>query len=114
MFAAAVARPQTSSFSSGKPVFRSAIKNNMSITQTYYLAHKVRAKLSYEAARPDHDLHLLVGHANLLDSLMLELADAERQQERWFNQSVSGAASDEATARNGQWLDSMVQQAQEE
>jgi hypothetical protein len=63
----------------------------MSITQTYYLAHKARAKLSKQAARPDHNLRLLVGHANLLDSLMLELADAEREQESWFNQSVRGA-----------------------
>jgi hypothetical protein len=64
----------------------------MSITQTYYLAHKARAKLSKQAARSDHDLRLLVGHANLLDSLMLELADAEREQESWFNQSVRGAS----------------------
>jgi hypothetical protein len=64
----------------------------MSITQTYYLAHKARAKLSNEAARSDHNLRLLVGHANLLDSLMIELADAEREQESWFNQSVRGAA----------------------
>ncbi|ROT36042.1 hypothetical protein SODALDRAFT_328423 [Sodiomyces alkalinus F11] len=66
-------------------------KRAMSITQTYYLAHKARAKLAYEASRADHDLRLLVGHANLLDSLMFELADAEREQESWFNQSVRGA-----------------------
>ncbi|RDA83060.1 hypothetical protein CP532_3855 [Ophiocordyceps camponoti-leonardi (nom. inval.)] len=65
----------------------------MSITQTYQLAHRARAKLSFEAAQPDHDLRLLVGHANMLDSLMLELADVEREQEQWFNQSVRGAAS---------------------
>jgi hypothetical protein len=65
----------------------------MSVTQTYYLAHKARAKLSHEAARADHSLRLLVGHANLLDSLMLELADAEREQESWFNQSVRGASA---------------------
>lgn len=64
----------------------------MSITQTYFLAHKARAKLSHEAAMPDHNLRLLVGHANLLDSLMLELADAEREQESWFNQSVRNAS----------------------
>ncbi|KAH8661827.1 hypothetical protein BGZ61DRAFT_593629 [Ilyonectria robusta] len=54
----------------------------MFITQTYYLAHKARVKLSSEAARADHDLRLLVSHANLLDSLMLELADTEREQEK--------------------------------
>ena len=67
----------------------------MSLTQTYYLAHTARAKLSREAARADHELRLLVGHANLLDGLMLDLADAEREQESWFNQTVKGAAEKE-------------------
>lgn len=84
----------------------------MSITQTYYLAHKARAKLSREAAQPDHDLRLLVGHANLLDSLMLELADAEREQERWFNQSVRGASK--SPDRRVQWADRIVEQPEEE
>ncbi|RYP69371.1 hypothetical protein DL770_008254 [Monosporascus sp. CRB-9-2] len=85
-------------------------KRTMSITQTYFLAHKARAKLSHEAARPDHNLRLLVGHANLLDSLMLDLADAEREQESWFTQSVRGAspASGKAEERHVQWVDSLV------
>ncbi|KAJ4292227.1 hypothetical protein N0V88_005858 [Collariella sp. IMI 366227] len=81
----------------------------MSITQTYFLAHKARAKLSSEAARPDHNLRLLVGHANLLDSLMLELADAEREQESWFNQSVRGA-SHHAEERHIQWADTIIEE----
>lgn len=93
MSAATVQRPTTISFHTPQDSLRqAALKKNMSITQTYYLAHKARAKLSREAAQPDHDLRLLVGHANLLDTLMLELADAEREQERWFNQSVRGAS----------------------
>jgi len=64
-------------------------KQKMSITQTYFLAHSARGKLSKEAARADHDLRLLVGHANLLDSLMLDLANAEQEQEQWFTKSVS-------------------------
>ncbi|KAG6027732.1 hypothetical protein E4U41_000854 [Claviceps citrina] len=91
---------------------RPAPRKNMSITQTYRLAHKARAKLSREAARPDHDLRLLVGHANLLDSLMLELADAEREQERWFNQSVRGASK--TPDRRVQWADSIVDQQQQQ
>ncbi|XXG96756.1 Protein kinase C signaling pathway involved MAPKK protein [Hypoxylon texense] len=79
----------------------------MSITQTYFLAHKARAKLSHEAARPDHNLRLLVGHANLLDSLMVDLADAEREQESWFNQSVRGA-SPKAEERHVQWADEVA------
>jgi hypothetical protein len=70
-------------------------KQKMSITQTYFLAHSARGKLSKEAARPDHDLRLLVGHANMLDSLMLDLANAEQEQERWFNNIVNGSQEDE-------------------
>lgn len=84
----------------------------MSLTQTYYLAHKARAKLSHEAAMPDHNLRLLVGHANLLDSLMLELADAEREQESWFNQSVRNASHQEKKAESNkhiQWADTIVE-----
>lgn len=63
----------------------------MSITQTYFLAHSARGKLSREAARADHDLRLLVGHANMLDNLMIDLANAEQEQERWFNKSLNSA-----------------------
>lgn len=84
----------------------------MSIAQTYFLAHKARAKLSSEAAKPDHNLRLLVGHANLLDSLMLELADAEREQESWFNHSVRGASHGSSTGedRHIQWADTIVEE----
>jgi len=88
--------------------FRRPSTKKMSITQTYYLAHKARAKLSSEASRPDHNLRLLVGHANLLDSLMLELADAEREQESWFNQSVRGASTKEE--KHIQWADTVVEE----
>jgi len=86
-----------------------SLRKAMSITQTYYLAHTARGKLSQEAARADHDLRLLVGHANLLDSLMIELADAEQEQERWFNQSVTGAnkASED---KHIQWADAIVEE----
>ncbi|KAF8246256.1 hypothetical protein K440DRAFT_632223 [Wilcoxina mikolae CBS 423.85] len=66
----------------------------MSITQTFYLAHKARGKLSSEASRSDHNLRLLVGHANLLDSLMIHLADAEAEQERWYYNTVRGNERD--------------------
>ena len=83
----------------------------MSITQTYYLAHSARGKLSDEAARSDHRLRRLVGHANLLDSLMLELADAEAEQESWFNASVRGARK---TQRHIQWADAVVEEPEED
>jgi len=85
----------------------------MSVTQTYYLAHTARGKLSHEAARSDHNLRLLVGHANLLDSLMLELAEAEQEQESWFNQSVKKATKTEEP-KHIQWADTIVEDPEED
>jgi hypothetical protein len=84
-------------------------KQKMSLSQTYFLAHTARGKLSKEAARGDHDLRMLVGHANLLDGLMLDLADAEREQESWFNQTVrdAAAAPQKADAKRVTWADSL-------
>ena len=93
-------------------IHRSAIpsppakKQKMSITQTYMLATVARRQLQKEAARADHDLRLLVGHANLLDGLMLDLANAEQEQESWFNQSVNSAATASAEPKHVQWADS--------
>ncbi|KAH6850393.1 hypothetical protein B0I37DRAFT_371538 [Chaetomium sp. MPI-CAGE-AT-0009] len=98
------------SFAAPASPFRPRANKKMSIAQTYFLAHKARAKLSSEAARPDHNLRLLVGHANMLDSLMLELADAEREQESWFNQSVRGASPSTTEERHIQWADTIVEE----
>jgi hypothetical protein len=97
------------SHSSVSPLKRKA----MSVTQTYYLAHTARGKLSHEAAKADHNLRLLVGHANLLDSLMLELAEAEQEQESWFNQSVKKASKTEEP-RHIQWADAIVEDPEED
>jgi len=99
-----------SSSSSVSPPKRKA----MSITQTYYLAHTARGKLSSEASRADHNLRLLVGHANLLDSLMLELAEAEQEQESWFNQSVKGANKTEQSPKHIQWADAVIEEPEED
>ena len=95
------------------PQLRSLASKKMSLTQTYFLAHKARGKLSHEAARPDHNLRLLVGHANLLDSLMLDLADAEREQESWFNHSVRGASS-KSEEKHIQWADTVIDEPEED
>ena len=117
MSTAAVAQPHHPTTAFAHSQIRPAThKKTMSVTQTYYLAHKARAKLSREAAQPDHDLRLLVGHANLLDSLMIELADAEREQERWFNQTVANnkAAAQQSANRRVQWADRIDEQPEEE
>lgn len=98
----------TAAIKTASPFTASPLKRKtMSITQTYFLAHQARSKLSSEASRPDHNLRLLVGHANLLDSLMLELADAEREQESWFNNSVR-SASTKSQERHIQWADAPI------
>lgn len=88
-------------------------KQKMSLTQTYYIAASARSKLGREASRADHDLRLLVGHANLLDSLMLELADAEQKQEEWFNNTVRKAAKAEEP-RHIQWADSIAEEQEDD
>lgn len=86
----------------------------MSLSQTYRVAHTARGKLSSEASRGDHDLRLLVGHANLLDSLMVELQDAERDQERWFNSTVAANKASDAQPRKVQWVDQVVRDVEED
>lgn len=88
-------------------------KQKMSLTQTYYIAASARSKLGKEACRADHDLRLLVGHANLLDSLMIELQDAERQQEAWFQNTVAKASKAEEP-RHIQWADTIQEEPEEE
>lgn len=90
-----------------------AKKQKMSLTQTYYIAASARSKLGKEACRADHDLRLLVGHANLLDSLMIELHDAERQQEAWFHNTVAKAQRSEEP-RHIQWADTIVDDEEED
>lgn len=85
----------------------------MSLTQTYYIASTARSKLGREAQQADHNLRRLVGHANLLDTLMVELQDAEREQEAWFNQSVRKASKPEEP-RQVQWIDTIAEEDDEE
>nr|POF04257.1 hypothetical protein CFP56_22012 [Quercus suber] len=95
------------------PTLPSSKKQKMSLTQTYFVASTARSKLGREAARADHNLRRLVGHANLLDTLMVELADAEREQEAWFNQSVQKATKPQQP-RHIQWIDSIEEEPMEE
>jgi hypothetical protein len=95
-----------------------AKKPKMSISQTYLIASTARSKLGREATRADHNLRRLVGHANLLDALMVELRDAEREQEAWFNRSVRRAQRDEAAAGQSRqhirWADDVVEDDDDE
>ena len=101
------------SYHQTSPTLPPAKKQKMSLTQTYYVASTARTKLGQEAQRADHNLRLLVGHANLLDTLMVELADAEREQEAWFNQSVKKASKPEEP-RHIQWIDTIAEEDEED
>lgn len=90
-----------------------AKKQKMSLTQTYYIASTARTKLGREASRSDHDLRLLVGHANLLDVLMVELQEAEKEQEAWFNESLRKNTKPEQP-RHVQWIDSIAEEYEED
>lgn len=70
--------------------------------------------MTREASRGDHDLRLLVGHANFLDSLILDLANAEQEQEMWFNHSVRGAVTASDEPKRVQWADRVPEEAIEE
>lgn len=85
-------------------------QKTMSLSETYFLAHTARGKLSREAARGDHDLRLLVGHANLLDGLMLDLQRAERDQQRdsWFGDAAKQRVRGEAATV--QWADAIPEE----
>ncbi|GAB7351434.1 hypothetical protein MBLNU459_g2100t1 [Dothideomycetes sp. NU459] len=85
----------------------------MSLTQTYYIASSARTKLGREASRSDHNLRLLVGHANLLDTLMVELQEAEREQEAWFNDSIR-TANKPGAARHIQFIDAIAEELEED
>jgi len=45
---------------------------------------------------------------------MLELAEAEQEQESWFNQSVKGATKSEEAPKHIQWADSIVEEPEED
>ncbi|KAI1000734.1 hypothetical protein K3495_g7462 [Podosphaera aphanis] len=91
-------------------------RNLMSITNTYYLAHTARNKLAYEASRSDHRLLRLVGHANLLDSLMIKLSrteeDVQSQQQDYSVVRRTTSRSDRS--QHIQWADCVVENAEED
>ena len=114
----------TSKSTSTRTTVRQRQTKNMSLTHTYRVAATARSKLGSEAGRPNHRLRHLVGHANLLDSLMLELADAERQQEQWFDETVKNATanpastasipSTSASMQHVRWTDTEVEDPDED
>ncbi|SZF04229.1 unnamed protein product [Blumeria hordei] len=89
-------------------------RKSMSISQTYHLAQAARGKLAHEASQPDHCLARLVGHANLLDSLMLELSHAEHEEPRLCSEPPRQLSSKPDDSRHVQWADCIVEDPEED
>jgi len=100
------------------PIIRSSsqsptMASPRSLSQTYYTASSARTKLMKEAGRSDHNLRRLVGHANLLDNLMLDLTHAEEEQESRYNTTVK-TASKPAEPKHIQWADAIPEEVEME
>lgn len=67
----------------------------MSLSETYSLASRVRAKLNREAANPRASLHNLVTQANMLDNIMDHI-DHETHQRVVSAKKISEVAFDES------------------
>jgi hypothetical protein len=73
------------------------------VSQTYMIAYQAREKLAKEANCPDHNLHRLVCHANMLDTLIFDLAHAEGEQGSYLNRLSSGAKKPTRKPKAEKW-----------
>jgi len=71
----------------------------MNTTTTYALAESARSKLRREVSRADYSLRLIVGHANVLDSLVFELNSAILVRESCYDNCLP--TDREVVERNG-------------
>jgi hypothetical protein len=70
-------------------------RQKLSLMQTAFLAQRAQGRLFKEVAKGDHDLRLLVGHASMLNFITLDLANAEKEKERWLSRSLRSTRDDE-------------------
>lgn len=67
---------------------------SMSLADTCLLASKAKSKLTREALRQDHDLRILVSHANMLDNLMDSLAERRYKRQQQVQPILATEVSD--------------------
>jgi hypothetical protein len=84
----------------------------MRISQSYYIAQVARNKLLPEASRADHNLRVVVGHANLLDSLLIQLEEAAQEHENRLGQPAHRAVKP-SQRRRVKWANIIVEDAEE-
>lgn len=63
-------------------------RKKTSITHAYLMMRSVHGKLSEEASKAECDFRILVGHANLLDSLLMTLNDNIMENETLLDQTT--------------------------
>jgi len=54
----------------------------------FFLAGKARGKLQQQAARKDPKIRLILGHAQLLDSLVMELSELSARKSTWSEEDA--------------------------
>jgi hypothetical protein len=79
--------------------------------QIRHIAFIARSKLNNEASRSDWHLRSLVGNANFLDRLMIDLAEAERRRDENSNE-IFGCASKGRGETHVRWLDQIPEEDQ--
>ena len=78
------------------------------------IAHQARGKLAKEAKCPDHNLHRLVCHANMLDTLIFDLAHAEEEQEKYLNKLTATARKPARKSKTEKWAQVVMEKLEEE
>ena len=86
----------------------------MTVTQTYMIAHQARGKLAEEANCPDQNLHRMVCHANMLDTLISDLEHAEEEQESYLNKLTSGAKKPAKKSKPEKWVQVVMEKLAEQ
>ena len=69
---------------------QSTYHKRMSVTQVHMIAHQAWGKLAKEANCLDHNLHRLVCHANMLDTLICGLTHTDKAEENYLDMLASG------------------------
>ena len=105
--------PQAVSLRASAQLISAKQRKRISLTETYCVATTCRSKLGKEAGRKDHELRRLVGHANMLDMLMEELMEAEREQEGRVNALIRAAPKPQQPPKV-QWIDTIAEELEED
>jgi hypothetical protein len=77
------------------------------------MAHQAREKLAKEANCPDYNLHRVVCHANMLDTLIIDLAHAEDKHESHLDTPTAGAQKPTRKSKTERWAQVVMETLEE-